>query len=223
MGILNAFVPDNLTAAITPLITFGGIAIWTNHNFVSGDLTVSGLMGNSSNKYLETGFYPNGFMSANSVHIAAYNVSSGNTSCCIFGSAASIGRIRFGWDASAGYGDYFQAWYDGYDPTGGNNTAYFRGYVCGSKTAADLRTMYWANSITPHYAVSTNTQVDGGGSNTPSNAPAYVFCGNEGFPASFSPKCLSFFSAGTALSSTDSSTLYTLIQTLRMNLGGGYV
>jgi hypothetical protein len=50
---VNCLVPDNLIAASTPLIFIAGNSLWTNHNFVSGDLTVNGLLGNGSSKYFQ--------------------------------------------------------------------------------------------------------------------------------------------------------------------------
>lgn len=56
---LNAFVTDALTGMLVPMVRSGGAAKDTNHNFVSGDFNVaSGLTGNGSSKYLDTGFDP---------------------------------------------------------------------------------------------------------------------------------------------------------------------
>lgn len=55
---LNLFVPDSLTACLTPFIVGPGNNPWTNHNFVAGDLTVNGLAGDAATKYLDTGFTP---------------------------------------------------------------------------------------------------------------------------------------------------------------------
>lgn len=57
--VLNPFVPDSLTAAMTPLIRNVGPALWTNFNFVSGDLTANGLQGDGATKYIVSGFLPN--------------------------------------------------------------------------------------------------------------------------------------------------------------------
>lgn len=58
---LNCFVPDSLIACCVPLIANAGLTVWTNNNFVSGDLSVNGLQGsiNAPNKYLETGVTAN--------------------------------------------------------------------------------------------------------------------------------------------------------------------
>jgi hypothetical protein len=79
---LNCFVPDDLASAITPLIVGGGSDPWTNHNFIAGDLTVAGLKGNGTNKYLETGINPSvAFAGAgiNSAGITLYNTYPDNT------------------------------------------------------------------------------------------------------------------------------------------------
>jgi hypothetical protein len=55
---LNIFAPDNLTAAITPLIATVGNNPWTNSGFVAGDLNEYGLKGNGSSKLLDTGLIP---------------------------------------------------------------------------------------------------------------------------------------------------------------------
>ena len=59
MSSVNAIAADSLIAAQTPLLR--GVrseALSNNHNFVSGDLTVNGLKGNASNKYLKVRISP---------------------------------------------------------------------------------------------------------------------------------------------------------------------
>lgn len=52
-------VPDNLIAAITPLYHTAGLDPWTNTGpFVAGDLTVNGLIGNGTTKWLDSGVNP---------------------------------------------------------------------------------------------------------------------------------------------------------------------
>ena len=221
---INCFVPDNLIAALTPLVRIYGNDPWTNVGpFVSGDLTINGLIGNGS-KYLRTGVIPNGFMGAESAGSIYYSVTSGNTNYNCIGSCDDTGRLRNGWDTTAGYGNYAQSWADANQVKGNNNTAWFVGYICAAKTATNLITMYWANSTTPHYAVGTNTGTDPGGSWIPSSRECAVFGGNEG--GVYTPAVtgrLSFAALSKGLLEDESKNLYTLIQAMRQQLGGGYV
>lgn len=52
---LCVFVPDSLTAALTPLIKIKGYDPWTNQNFDSTNLTIEGLKGDGTSKYLFSG------------------------------------------------------------------------------------------------------------------------------------------------------------------------
>ena len=54
MVAVNPFVPDNLIASTVPLIWEAGNEQWTNHNFVAGDLTVNGLIGDGMHESIWT-------------------------------------------------------------------------------------------------------------------------------------------------------------------------
>ena len=222
--VINAFVPDNLIASLTPLLKFSGNDPWTNNNFGAGDLTVNGLIGNGSNKYLNTGVYPNSFMTDGSASSIYYLNTAGSSNYTGIGSASGPGRLRNGWDTTPGYGNYGESFSDLYQAKGNNTTAWFTGYICSSKSTTSLLTLYFANSTTPHYAVGTNTGTDGAGTNSPSNITTNVFAGNEdGIVNNHCSGRFSFAALGKGLSSTDSLNLYTLVQAMRMSLGGGYV
>jgi hypothetical protein len=222
---INCFVPDNLTAALTPLVRIYGNDPWTNVNFIASDLTINGLKGDGIGKYLRTGVIPNGFMAAESAGSIYYLVTAGNTNYNCIGSCDDTGRLRNGWDTTAGYGNYAQSWADANQAKGNNNTAWFVGYICAAKTATNLITLYWANSTTPHTASGINTGTDPGGSSIPSSRECAVFSGNEGgvfAPAGNSGR-LSFAALSRGLLADESKNLYTLIQAMRQQLGGGYV
>jgi hypothetical protein len=221
--IVNAFVPDSLVAATVPLLKVSTGDNWTNHNFVSGDLSVNGLTGDGSTKYLDTGFIPNSYLSQTSVSVIIYCTLAGSTGCTRMGAAEAAGALRFSWD-NGSLGDYFCCYDTTYQGGVMNNSTYFLGYVCGTKISSTTRIIYEANSITPHYAACTTTGTDTGGHNTIPTNNLYCFTGNEGgTPSGFYPGRLSFAAVGFAISAIDSSNLFMLIQTLRQNLGGGYV
>lgn len=224
--VVNTFVPDNLIAAITPLLMNSSNAInpWTNHNFVAGDLTVNGLIGDGSSKYLDMGSSPSDFMTDGSASSIYYITNAGSIAYNVFGSATGIGRLRAGWTTTSGWGNYGESFSDSNLVLANNNTAWFQGYVCSSKSTTSLLTIYLANSSTPHYAAGTNTGTDGAGTNSPSNITTFVFTSNEGgAPAGWCTARLSFAALGMGLSATDSSNLYNLIQALRTSFGGGYI
>lgn len=83
---LNCYVPDNLIAAITPLIKTYGNDPWLNNNsqFVIGDLTINGLIGNggtqfnqSTVKYLNTGVLGTNYSSDNTAGLTLYVYAAG--------------------------------------------------------------------------------------------------------------------------------------------------
>lgn len=218
MRSVNCFAPDNLTACITPLLVTGNDP-WTNSNFVAGDLNVNGLKGNASNKKLTPGINANSIFSSGNAGLTLYvpevqwagkdnidiGCSAGGASLIYIAPVVSTGQILFDcFNNTVGQGRILA-----------NNPGSFAGYFSGNRTSTTASNLYIANSGVPHYAVGT---IATGGGIVPT-APMTVW----GVAGLYSADRISFAAFHDALTATQSSNLFNLIQTMRMSFGGGYV
>lgn len=67
---LLTYSGDNLAAALCPIIYDIGTSVATNYNFVAGDLSNAGLIGNGTTKYLDLGFTGLQIGATSSYHLA---------------------------------------------------------------------------------------------------------------------------------------------------------
>lgn len=232
---VNCFVPDSLIAALTPLYVFGNDP-WTNHNFVAGDLTLNGLIGDGATKYLDTGMVPanfnNSFAGAGGwfkYGITTYNVTTNNLGeyACgatdgvldnlIVHSISGTGFSQFYCPAGPGANAAIQvanALWVGY--LSGNCTAY--GTTEGSHDAK----IYEASSTVPHVQIGSNVV----NSLAVTNQTFSLFCFGEnsiGLPVNLSSKRLSFLAIHQGLTAAQSLCFYNAVQALRVAFGGGFV
>jgi len=219
---LNPIVPDNLIAATTPLffIPSNGNDPWTNSNFVSGDLTVNGLLGNGTTKKLATGFVPSTTFTPSSGGMSIYNVtaSGGGTEQDMGENNDANNCIQLHIDVAG------NAICDCYNDSGARISAAnsgWKGYLNMSKTASNVFKLYKANSTTAHAQLgSTNTNSSG----APGTIEIYCFARNNGSGGtSFSTKRLSFSAIHFGLTSQQSSDFFNAVQQLRTDLGGGNI
>jgi hypothetical protein len=211
------FPPDSLTAAITPVLVGGGNDPWTNHNFVSGDLTVNGLIGNASNKYLETGFNPatSGFSNL-SLGYYTYSLSS-----------AGVTSVPLSCSDASRYFQMTEKYSDGkayiYDNQNGVviNSPPGAGFYAQNRISSTDHRAWFANSSNAFAQIGATDTVAFGAY---PNLATMVFANNAaGVIQQYSGNRLSFVFLGKSMTSTDLSNLYSRVQTLRTSLGGGYV
>lgn len=70
---VNLFAGNNLQAALVPIFRGGGPDVDTGFNLVSGDYSrTTGITGNGSNKYLDTGVVPSSFGTGGYRHVGVY-------------------------------------------------------------------------------------------------------------------------------------------------------
>jgi hypothetical protein len=218
---VNAFVPDNLTAACVPYIKVVGNELWTNNNFISGDLTVNGLKGNGSSTYLDTGIAPTASI-VPSTNFGATVVMDGATVVgteVLFGSVNSNGAF----DCVIGFNGPTQAFVIFCDGGGGREiliTPPGAGYSSGNRlTTTDLK-LYFASQASAHAQVGTAsvaTYAAGAGG-------MFAFAGRHtanGNPYYFTNKRISFMAIHLGLTSAESAAFYALVAALRTSLGGG--
>lgn len=225
---LNAYVPDSLTAAITPLIWNAGNESWTNHNFVSGDITTTGIKGNGTTKYLDTGIITS---SANNITATSAGISiiisniptsaniydlgvggSGNSSQ--FALLNNAGTIFFYcWKFSGSSGTDFVS----FAAPGG---ATWAGYLSGNRTASNAIAVYRASTSLSHALGGSGTGAQTGGT-IASFALAAGAINALGSLSSFSTHSVSFLAIHGGLTLAQSANMYARAATLRTALGGG--
>lgn len=213
----NLFVPDNFIAATTPVHAQPSANDpWTNHNFLAADLTVNGLIGNGSSKYLDTGCVPSVVIpSAANFGISYYIHTSSADNGSDTGSDNG-GHISM-------YGDFANLVIAQMT----NNTsdsiswsqALWQGFVSCSKTSATQIDLYTANSSTAFAKVATTSS---GVNGTLPPSPLFAFAiDNTGVAAGFSSKRLSAMVYHLGLTQAQTQLLYGITQQVRQSFGGG--
>jgi hypothetical protein len=222
ISMCNIVAPDNLVACMAPLIKTVGPDVWTNTNFISGDLTIDGLKGNGSSKFLNTTVKPSDYSSVGDTHIAIYcsgskaGVPETEVGCADSGTAQDRLYLLYVDDNSY----YFAG--DAADVVAKNTTSSsLHAYMCGTSVNS-TRNLYYAKSTIPHYSMASAGAP--AGTNLPSVISIHVFCTNEvGSVGNYIAKRMSFVSLGKGLTSDQSSKYFSIIQALRREIGGGYV
>jgi hypothetical protein len=227
MKVVMPMAPDSLTACLTPFLNPAlGADPWINHSFVSGDLTVNGLIGNGSTKYLDTGVVPRGAFANNADGgLTVYAAANGNNNTETDLYCSNAPSQTMGTNVSQGG----TAICDMYTQTPGSgrisaSNSAFVGYVSGNRGALGggvLQAIYKANSSGGHSTLVSSTTSSGGSLPT---LNLFAFADNNvGSPILLSSKRCSFFAIHSGLTALDSSNFYTAIQALRTALGGGFV
>jgi hypothetical protein len=206
---INAFAGESLTAALYPVFRGGGPDADTNVNFVAGDYTKgTGITGNGTTKYLNTGVNANAFTAANR-HLGVY----------LRGSTAGSFDKLIGAETAFNT----QRW-----ALGGNGTAlrevYFAdagngGAAAGSSTVGHvLGTGTATNAILYDDGVSAATQAVSAA--TPGATSVYVFAlDSNGTAADFSNAQLGGYSIGPGLTAGQVATFAAAWQTLMTAFG----
>jgi hypothetical protein len=220
-SIISAIVvaPDSLIAATTPVIANFGNALWTNHNFVSGDLSVNGLQGDGSTKFLETGVKPVTAGLVTTEGALSFYAYDKNTT--VFGAEIGYGGSGAAdWFLlsnlnGAGFGTIYDCYNNGSGRVGLATTP-GNGFYIGSRTAANAESVYFANSGTPFAAIGSAT---GSGATIADN---FIFVFKSDTATQISNARLSFVAISHGLGSVGAQALYNRVQTLRVAFGGGY-
>lgn len=221
---LNCGCTDDLACFTTPLIIGVGRNQWINNGFVSGDLTINGLIGNGSSKYLQTGIIPSTTFGAANAGLSVY--------VPIAYVAANAGS-DFG-AADGGFTDTIEV-----GPTVGGNTAYwasfnygsgavtyansagFVGFFSGNRTGSAATNLYLASS-THAFASAASGSSSGG---TLSGLTYELMCFARNFAGTanqFSAHRVSFWAAHDGLVSSDCQNFYNAVQQMKVDQGGGY-
>jgi hypothetical protein len=217
---VNCMVPDNLIAVTTPLIVGSGSDPWVNTGFVTGDVTINGLVG-ADNKYFRTGLIPSViYGSVNEGGLTFYCYASPNN-----GPEREIASTPAGGSSSALLVDYqgntyFDAYTDGGSGRINLATPTPLAFYSGSRTDSTHEYLYYATSSLAF------ARIAGPGGAPGASLPAieyYVMAmNNNGAPANYTHKTGSFVAIHHGLTATETEELYTLVQAMRITLGGGW-
>lgn len=168
----------------------------------------NGITGDGSSGYGDTGLAPNAFGSQNDVHVSIYSRTDVNETKFDFysdnsGQTESLGlTIRF----SGTF--YIRANTDTYSNVSNADSL---GHYIGTRTGASATKGYKNGSV----AITGTTS-----STSPNSLNLYICCrNNNGTADLFTTRNYAFASAGTGLSDTDASNLYTAVQAFQTTLG----
>jgi hypothetical protein len=228
LKVINVFAPDSLTAARTPLVVgTAGNDPWLNNNFVAGDLTVNGLIGDGATKWLNIGCTPSGlFGGTDSAHISVYESTTTVANVCACGSAVggSTQPLEL-FTNSFGTGQIiFDCWQNsGNGRLVVNPGPTVAGFALGSRVSnVDMRA-YFANSTNAWAQQGATVAGVAGNAAAITQAMAAFGQGAAAGPFFFSNRRMSFISIGTGLTSGEGQALFNAVQQLRVSFGGGSV
>lgn len=215
MKAVNCFVPDNLIASITPLNVDAGNNPWTNTAFVAGDLTVNGLKGNGTTKWLNTGFISSASSILHSCALSVYvhtTATAGEYYCGAQFAGGNMDAVQSGGVAS--YNGFIETVAHPVTGAGG------AGFTMVSRVANANLKMYFGNSTNAF--AQTASDVVNGASAQPTGA-IFAFCQNlTGAANAFSDGRISFMAISSGLSLAEGQALFNAVQALRVALGGGF-
>jgi hypothetical protein len=213
---INLFCGNQLAAALVPLKVGGGSATETNVNFVAGDYTeATGLTGNGSTKYLNTGLVPSASLTLNDTHLSVYNR----------GSLVAGGGAHIGATSSATVSTFYilapltdgSVYSDQYTNSAASGRVFSAalpapfGFVVGSRTGSTAHAVYQnGTSLATSASVSTGTLP---------TVPVYV-CAQDssGAPGNWVSNPLAAYSIGSGLSAADVTAYNTHMQTFQQAL-----
>jgi hypothetical protein len=226
---LNCFAPDNLIACQTPLIATLGVDPWTNvgGNLVGGDLTINGLVGNGSNKLLDTGVTLGALLTASpvlgmTVYTSTANNNANEVEMGVDGvSLNDLVHIATSNGSSTVVGDIFR---------GANvvnctsATALWKGYTSINRASTSDLKLFMASSGTAHNQASSNTTIPT--STGFADASVYVLGANwptAGVPNEPTTKRVSYAAIHQPLNLNKSAVQFSAIQQMLTIKGGGFV
>ena len=206
---INLFCGDQLVAATVPLKVGGGSALDTNNGFVAGDYTeATGLKGNGSSKYINTGLTPSASLTANDTHQAFYIR---GTVADTPGTFGSLGGSRLLLEPPASSGPFLDDQYDSGNGRVSSSNVSPSGFIVGSRTASNAHTVYRNGS-----SIGSNTTSGGTFANV--NVAYFIFAFNAGSAGNFSKHTLAAYSLGAGLTAADVTNYNTDMQAFQTAL-----
>lgn len=222
---LNLFAGDSLTAALIPLLrstAYGGAVVGnasdTNVNFVSADYSESsGLKGNGTSKYLNTGLTLEALPTPTSVHLAASGTSfTTGSAAAIIGSYDGVASSLCSMESALSVSSALRATFRSGTFTDGQfpavTTSSSETHIVGTRTAANAAALYRGGS-----SVATSTT-----RTTPSVSARsfFVFAtSNIASVANYNAARMTSYSIGTGLTASQVSAYSTALIAFNTALG----
>lgn len=232
MVAVNCFVPGqaspataagDVIRAITPLIRTLGNDPWTNSGpFVPADLTVDGLLSNGT-KYLRTGVLPNPAF-PDDVHgaFSLYNMTALNSATIEMGCGTGAVLIELAISHSGVGNSTLWDCYNAAAARASGANAAWTGFLTCNRTSAVSSTIYKGSSAIPALQLVGSTV--GSGGTRPNAEDVYIYARNlAGVANNLCSRRLSFAAIHQGLVLADARVFFTLVQAMRVALGGGYV
>lgn len=216
-------ISSSVIGALTPLYKSKGLDPYTNHNFVIGDLTVNGMVGDGATKFASTGMGAClDFPALGDGGITAYTTTFVATSTRETGAAdvGSVGAILNSCDGVAGTTSALM-WSTGAGGIASGANPNWKGYTSVNRTANNNLSIYIASSGTVHAKIAQNVNAE---VNFASNLPMYAWAwNNNGATANFSDRRISYLGYHHGLTQAQSLTHFNAVQAFRTSLGGGFI
>ena len=212
---MNIYAPDSLIACTTPLTSSVNNLSWSNHNFLSGDLTVNGLKGDGSTKYLDTGISPARIFNTGSAGLTYYITSTPG------GATEGVEPgFRTYWNNNPIYWD---CWNTGGGRLSTNPASSSRaGFISWVRTTTAASAVYYASVASGSTVQNIASGTGQNNIGSPPGGPTIWFNGCNGLSQWFSVP-ISFAALHAGMSVTQSQGLFNAVKTLRNALGGGAV
>ena len=199
-----------------------GHSPFINHNFVTADLTVDGIIGNFSDKFMDTGFVSDD-------HWADFD----SSGLSIYESDETANLINEETDIGVeGGGDISLTWYQviaaqSFGRDGALSSVAFAqpdapAFYTMNRTSDAMMTLHRANSIIPFAQLDTDATGEAG-TLLPTNPIYFMALNSGGGDINDSGKRISFMAIHEGLTATESQDLFNSVQDLRIALGGGFV
>lgn len=217
LRMVNIFAPDNLIACCTPLFSNEGTAAWTNNNFLDGDLSVNGLTGNGSTKYLQTAFNPTShFASATNAGWSSYVVGGsmpgvGSEAVTMGCSDATNNMLNNFYNNGVGGQTYLYT----FNSTAGTTSpvSVVTGFFTGETSASNSQVLYKNKSV---YISSTY----GGSALINVNITAFAEKTNTSVIRKYAPWTIAFLSCHDFLNGTEVGNFNDAVKVMRTKFGG---
>lgn len=221
---VNCIVPDNLTAALTPLIVGPGNDPWTNAGsslFVGANLTLNGLVG-AVNKHLDTGINPfTAFSNDTSFGMSAYSTTVSASAGVVFGCRTDNTHLVKMYIEYLDNNCYWDNWSEAAGGRISGANAGWAGFISGNRTSAGATAIYKANGSTAFTTIASGLATAGSRPNL--SLSMYDYNINGVFGPNSETRRFSFAAIHLGLSSGQAQFLYNSVVTLRTALGGGLI
>lgn len=225
---LNCFLPDNFTACRAPLVRQVGHGLYNNVNFAASNLTVDGLFGDGTSKYMRVGA-TNDIITRFSQNSGGISLMHKTNTTAQWGGTRGVGNTHFTlvpnisglgilylWGATTVNANFV------YNT---NANSFTNGsYSSGNRTGANAIALYGASSTVAHFSVTNGTGAIS--LNRFANCDFHLWAAQQNetpysVAGSYMSGPASFFALHSGHTQTQSSNEWRAVEELRNALGGG--